>query len=88
MLLFGLIGYFMRKTGFPLAPHGSCQCVTRRLETSLQQKLLISQGSPWIFFTRPISAVFMGLAIISIVQGLWLQIQTKAPERALEEDEE
>jgi hypothetical protein len=30
----------------------------------------------------------MGLAIISIVQGLWLQIQTKAPERALEEDEE
>lgn len=88
MFLFGLIGYFMRKTGFPVAPMVLASILSQMLETFLQQALLISQGSPWIFFTRPISAVFMGLAIISIVRGLWLQFQTEAPERAVEKEEE
>jgi putative tricarboxylic transport membrane protein len=88
MVIFGLIGYFMRKTGFPIAPMVLASVLAQMLETSLQQALLISQGSPLVFFTRPISAAFMGLAIISIGRGIWLQIRTQAPERALEEDEE
>ena len=55
------------------------------METSAQS-LLISQGSPLIFFTRPISAVFMGLAILSSFRpGIWLQVRSKAPEVALDE---
>jgi len=87
MFIFGLIGYIMRKTGFPIAPMVLASVLAQMLETSLQQALLISQGSPLIFFTKPISAVFMGLAILSIVRGIWLQIRYQAPERALEEDE-
>jgi putative tricarboxylic transport membrane protein len=59
--------------------------IAQMMETSLGQSLLISQGSPFIFFTRPISAVFMVLAIFSIVRGIWIQIKTKAPEVAIEE---
>jgi putative tricarboxylic transport membrane protein len=59
--------------------------IAQMMETSLGQSLLISQGSPLIFFTRPISAVFMGLAILSIGRGIWIQVRSKAPEVAIDE---
>ena len=86
-LIFGVIGYAMRKLGFPIAPMVLATVLAQMLETSLQQSLLISQGSPFIFFTRPIAAFFMVLALASIIRGIWVQIKTKAPEVALEDDE-
>ncbi|MCX5826343.1 MAG: tripartite tricarboxylate transporter permease, partial [Deltaproteobacteria bacterium] len=80
MLLFGVIGYFMRKLGFPVAPMVLASVLAQMLETSMGQALLISQGSPLIFFTRPISAVFMVLAVLSIGRGIWSQVKAKAPE--------
>jgi putative tricarboxylic transport membrane protein len=85
MLLFGVIGYFMRKLGYPIAPMVLATVIAQMMETSLGQSLLISQGSPLILFTRPISAVFMGLALFSIGRGIWIQVRTKAPEIALED---
>jgi putative tricarboxylic transport membrane protein len=85
MLIFGVIGYFMRKLGFPVAPMVLATVIAQMMETSLGQSLLISQGSPLIFFTRPISAVFMGLAFLSIGRGIWIQVRSKAPEVALDE---
>jgi len=85
MLIFGAIGYFMRKLGFPVAPMVLATVLAQMLETSLGQSLLISRGSPLIFFTRPISAVFMGLAFLSIGRGIWIQVRSKAPEVAIEE---
>jgi putative tricarboxylic transport membrane protein len=55
------------------------------LETSLGQALLISQGSPLVFFTRPISAVFMTLALLSIGRGIWAQVRAQAPEVVVED---
>src|SRR5512137_3029042 len=77
MLVFGLIGYFMRKLGFPIAPLVLASVLAQMLETSLQQSLLISQGSPLIFFTRPISLVFMILSALSIIWGIWVQLKKK-----------
>jgi putative tricarboxylic transport membrane protein len=85
MLIFGLIGYFMRKLGYPVAPMVLATILAQMLETSLGQSLLISQGSPLIFFTHPISAVFMALAFLSIGRGLWVNLRSKAPEVALDE---
>ena len=79
MLLFGVIGYFMRKLA-PRRPDGLASVLAQMLETALGQSLLISQGSPLIFFTRPISAVFMALALLSIGRGIWSQVKAKAPE--------
>lgn len=87
-LVFGVIGYLMRKLGFPVAPLVLASVLAQMLETSLQQSLLISQGSPLIFFTRPIAAFFMALALLSIVRGIWLQVRSKAPEIAIDEGEE
>jgi putative tricarboxylic transport membrane protein len=80
MLLFGVIGYFMRKLGYPVAPMVLASVLAQMLETSMGQALLMSQGSPLIFFNRPISAVFMTLAFLSIGRGIWSQVKAKAPE--------
>jgi putative tricarboxylic transport membrane protein len=85
MLCFGVLGYFMRKLGFPVAPMVLASVLAQMLETALGQSLLISQGSPLVFFTRPISAVFMGLALLSIGRGIWVLMRTEAPEVAVED---
>jgi putative tricarboxylic transport membrane protein len=87
MLIFGVVGYFMRKLGFPVAPMVLASVLAQMLETAMGQSLLISRGSPLIFFTRPIAAVFMGLAILSIGWGIWVQVRSKAPIVAAEDDE-
>src|SRR5512136_839163 len=68
-LIFGVVGYVMRKLRFPIAPLVLASVLAQMLDTSLQQSLLISQGSPAIFFTRPIALVFMVLGFLSIVRG-------------------
>jgi putative tricarboxylic transport membrane protein len=85
MLIFGVIGYIMRKLGFPVAPMVLASVLAQMLETALGQSLLISQGSPLIFFTRPISAVFMSLAFLSIGRGIWAQVRAQAPDVVLED---
>jgi len=86
-LIFGVVGYVMRKLGFPIAPLVLASVLAQMLETSLQQSLLISQGSPAIFFTRPIALVFMVLGLFSIMRGVWKQMKSGAPEVALEDEE-
>ena len=86
-LIFGVIGYYMRKTGFPIAPLVLASVLAQMLETSLQTALLISQGSWLVFFTRPIAAVFMTLALLSIGRGLWVQLRRQALEVAQEDAE-
>jgi putative tricarboxylic transport membrane protein len=85
MLIVGVLGYFMRKLGFPIAPMVLASVLAQMLETALGQSLLISQGSVLIFFVRPISAVFMALAFLSIGRGIWAQVKAKAPEVAVED---
>jgi putative tricarboxylic transport membrane protein len=87
-LIFGVIGYIMRKFGFPIAPMVLASVLAQMLETSLQQSLLISQGSPFIFFTRPIAVFFMAFAFFSIARGIYVQIKSRAIEVAIEEDED
>jgi len=75
----------MRKFGYPIAPMVLATVIAQMMETSLGQSLLMSQGSPLILFTRPISAVFMGIAILSIGRGIWIEARSKALEVAEEE---
>jgi putative tricarboxylic transport membrane protein len=47
----------------------------------------MSQGSPLIFFTRPIASAFMILAFLSIGWGIWLQIKSGGPDVVGESDD-
>jgi putative tricarboxylic transport membrane protein len=86
-LLFGVVGYLMRKLGFPLAPMVLATVLAQMLEASFQQSLLISHGSLAIFFSRPIAAAFMVLALLSIGRGLWTELRAQRLEVA-EEDKD
>ena len=70
MLLFGLIGYGLRKMDFPLAPAVLTLILGPMMETSLRESLDMSQGDFSIFWTRPISAVLIALAFLVCVSPL------------------
>lgn len=70
MVAFGLLGYFLRKKDFPLPPLIISLVLGEFMESNLRRALILSQGSPAIFFTRPISAIIMALALISLLYPL------------------
>lgn len=67
MLIFGFLGYFMKKTSFPLAPFILGLILGPMLETELRRALMLSQGSYIAFLQRPISLFLFVLAILSIL---------------------
>jgi putative tricarboxylic transport membrane protein len=66
MGIFGVIGYFFRKVDMEPGPLILAFVLGPILERSLRQALLISAGSPFIFFSRPISGAMMGFLILFI----------------------
>jgi putative tricarboxylic transport membrane protein len=70
-MVFGIVGYAMRKTGFPLAPVVLATVLAPTLETSLKQSLILADDSPLIFATRPLAATLLAAAAILLVQSAW-----------------
>jgi putative tricarboxylic transport membrane protein len=67
MIGFGLLGYLGRKFKFESAPLVLALVIGPMLENYLRLSLIISRGSPWIFFQRPISAVFIFVALALLI---------------------
>ena len=75
MLLFGVVGYLLRKLDYPMAPAVLAIVLGPLAEASMRQSLLIAHGSPSIFFTRPIAGSIMVVAIILLLLPLikWIR---------------
>ncbi|MDP2268396.1 MAG: tripartite tricarboxylate transporter permease [Deltaproteobacteria bacterium] len=71
MIIFGALGYIMRKMKYPAAPMVLALVLGPMVEMSLRQSLTISHGNVAIFFTRPISAVLSIFAILSLFAPLF-----------------
>ncbi len=67
MLVFGIIGYFLRKLGLPIAPAVLALILGPFMEKSLRTSLEMSGGDFAIFLTRPISATLLVCAALIIV---------------------
>ena len=72
MILFGILGYVMKKYEYEPAPLVLAFVLGPMFENALRQSLIISGGSPWIFFTHPIAAVFVIVSISLLVSPLLL----------------
>jgi putative tricarboxylic transport membrane protein len=70
MILFGLVGYLMKKMNFAGAPLILALVLGPMLEDNLRRSLMISYGSFSIFFTSPIAAAFIGFALLLLVAPL------------------
>jgi putative tricarboxylic transport membrane protein len=67
MLGFGVLGYGMNKFGYPIAPLLIGFILGPLVEIGLRQSLILSRGSLWIFVERPVSAVFLSLAVVTLI---------------------
>jgi putative tricarboxylic transport membrane protein len=77
MLLFGVVGYFMQKFEYDASPLVLALVLGPMLEEALSQSLVLSKGSPMIFFSRPISASFLILALAVLISPLILSLFKK-----------
>jgi TctA family transporter len=80
MAAFGLIGYVFRKLECEPAPMLLGFILGPMMEESLRRALLLSKGDPGIFFTRPISATMLILAVLAMVVVLLPALQKKRQE--------
>ncbi len=64
MLLFGVIGYVLRKLDFPLAPIVLTLIMGPPMEKSLRQSLEMSQGDFSILVASPIAATLLAISAI------------------------
>lgn len=70
MILFGAIGYLMKKFGYEAAPLVLAYVLGTQLEQALRQSLLMSKGSFMIFISRPISGVALGFAFLLLLSNI------------------
>jgi putative tricarboxylic transport membrane protein len=87
MLVFGVIGYLMKKVSLEAAPMVLAFVLGPMMETALRQALIKSRGSFSIFFTRPISATCLIIAIALMVIPLLPWFRRRRPGAALEQKE-
>lgn len=59
LVIFGLVGYLMRKVDLPTAPLVLAFVLGPLFEQAVRRSLVLSQGSLGIFVTRPWSVVFL-----------------------------
>jgi putative tricarboxylic transport membrane protein len=75
MLLFGIVGYALRKLDFPLAPIVLTLIMGPPMEKSLRQSLEMSQGDVSILVASPIAATLLAIAAIILfspmLKGMW-----------------
>lgn len=74
MMIFGGIGYLMRKFDYEPAPLMLAFILGPMLEKSIRQTLIVSHGNPWSFFTRPISMVIMITALLMVLSPILLKV--------------
>lgn len=70
MILFGLLGYILKRLDFPLPPLIVAMVLGSTLEQNLRRSLTLSQGSYIIFFAKPISCVILIAATLFLLYPL------------------
>ena len=70
MVMFGVLGYLMRKFGYEPAPLVLAFVLGPMLENNLRKSLILSHGDFAIFVSRPISAVCLVLALAALAAPL------------------
>jgi putative tricarboxylic transport membrane protein len=79
MILFGIIGYFLKKLEYEPAPLILALVLGPMMELSFRQSLAMGDGNLLFFFTRPISAAIMIVAILFLILPLIPAVRRKKP---------
>ncbi len=85
MLIFGGVGYFMRKLSLEAAPTVLAFVIGPLLENALRLSLIKSNGSFSIFLTRPISATCLMVAFVLLTLSFFPRL--RRPGAVLEKED-
>jgi len=79
MLVFGVAGYLLKKTNYPLAPMVLAIVLGDKAEEAFRQSLLASQGGLGVFFSTKLVSTIMVLGLIalfwSLIQEAWTRLR-------------
>ena len=70
MLFFGIVGFLLREMKFPMAPLVLGIVLGDLLDLNLRRGLMLTNGDPTPFFTRPISAVICLIIVATILMSI------------------
>jgi putative tricarboxylic transport membrane protein len=80
MAIFGVIGYLLKKTGYPLAPLVLAIVLGDKAEEAFRQSLLASQGGLGVFFSNGLVSTIMALGLIALfwplIQAGWNRVRS------------
>lgn len=79
LVIFGLLGYIMRKVGLPTAPLVLAFVLGPLFEQAVRRSFVISQGSPEIFVTRPWSVTFLVVTALMILGPVLAGMRGRRP---------
>jgi putative tricarboxylic transport membrane protein len=85
MLIFGIMGYLMRKFEYEPAPMIIAFILTPVLELNFRQSMIISHGSFKIFLTNPISLVCLAIAAALYLLAALPKNKMRRPKLGVEE---
>ena len=85
MILFGIVGYLMKKFDYEGAPLVLAFVLGPLMENNLRKSLIMSQGDFSIFFTRPLAAASLIVALFLLVSPLIPYLRRKRQELPKEE---
>jgi len=77
MLIFGVLGYLMRKYEYDGGPLILAFILGPMLETALRQSLIISHGGFGIFVTRPLALISLLIALLFLISPLFRFIRKR-----------
>jgi putative tricarboxylic transport membrane protein len=85
MALFGFVGYILVKLGCPFPPMILAMVLGPLMEENLRRSLLLSEGDPSVFVTRPISCGFMIATVVLLMLFIVPAFRTRRREVIVEE---
>jgi putative tricarboxylic transport membrane protein len=86
MVMFGAIGYLMRKFGYEPAPLVLAFVLGPMLENNLRKALILSHGDFWTFVERPISGTCLAIALVMLIIPLMPALRKKREAIALDSE--
>src|SRR5438094_966932 len=80
-VVFGVVGYWLRKMKYPLAPLVVALVLGDSTERTLRQSLIASGGNPLILVQWPIATILMALAVVLLLIPLIRTIRSRGRPR-------
>jgi putative tricarboxylic transport membrane protein len=86
LLVVGVMGFFMRRYGYPIAPMVVGLILGPIFENQLRRSLAISQGDPTALVASPMAATIYGVLVLIFALSSWLKRRQRALEAAVAAD--